>query len=62
MGEPTEYERVLAALMAAPGCKSITFATGTSVLFMPTVPPHMRNERRRRLPPPLPVRWTIKGD
>jgi hypothetical protein len=58
--EPTDYELVLAALMAAPGCKAITEATGT-VLFMPTVPARLRELRRRRLPP-LPVGWTIRPD
>jgi hypothetical protein len=43
-------------LTAAPGCKGITFTTGTSVLFMPTgVLPHLRKLRRLRLSPPVPV-------
>jgi len=61
VSEPTEYELCIGALMAAPGCKGITFATGTSVVFMPTVPARLRKLRRRRLPP-LPVGWTVKLD
>jgi len=61
VSQPTELELCIRALMAAPGCRSITFATGTSVLLMPTVPPRLRKLRRRRLPP-LPVGWTIKLD
>jgi hypothetical protein len=59
----SEYERVLRLLREAPGCRSVTEVTGTTVVFYRQVPPDVRSlKSRQRVLPPLPVGWTVKLD